>query len=335
LIIGIRNFRSGGLLMNEITVTQARDIKPQADVTQLVDLWKSHLSLLVATGELAKNSKMAYERGWDKFYCWLLEGNYNQVDGDIIRGWITAMREEGKAPNTINVMLAGVRGFFSWAVGNRHLAINPTQGVRGVGRKGTNQRHRRDILTDGEVRRVLEQPDTSTLAGKRDLAILHLMCYGGLRSVEIHRANLVDLGSSGGQPILKLRGKGSQEDDEVAVITHPEAQQSLHGWLASRDTNTEALFYSISNRAMNERLSLRSIRGIVKGYFKAAGVLGKNKSTHSLRHTAITNAIRHGAPIQKVKSMARHQSIETTTIYFHEVDRLTDPAERYISYNGE
>jgi integrase len=70
---------------------------------------------------------------------------------------------------------------------------------------------------------------------------------------------------------------------------------------------------------------------IVKGYFQAAGVHG-NKTTHSLHHTAISKAILKGAPVQKVQSMARHKNIDTTMIYYHEVDRLTNPAEDFINY---
>ena len=65
-----------------------------------------------------------------------------------------------------------------------------------------------------------------------------------------------------------------------------------------------------------------------------AGLTG-NKTTHSLRHTAIANTIRHNAPIQKVKGMSRHSSLDTLMIYYHEVDRLTEPAEKFISYTEQ
>ena len=38
--------------------------------------------------------------------------------------------------------------------------------------------------------------------------------------------------------------------------------------------------------------------------------------------------------VQKVKAIARHVSIDTTMLYFYEIDQLSDPAERYIVYNG-
>mgnify|MGYP001594548589 CR=1 FL=1 len=55
---------------------------------------------------------------------------------------------------------------------------------------------------------------------------------------------------------------------------------------------------------------------------------------HSLRHTAITKAVKRGAPVQKGQAMARHANISTTMIYYHETDRVENPAEEYIQYNG-
>jgi site-specific recombinase XerD len=37
---------------------------------------------------------------------------------------------------------------------------------------------------------------------------------------------------------------------------------------------------------------------------------------HSLRKTAITNALENGAPIQKVQQLAGHADIRTTQLYY-------------------
>jgi hypothetical protein len=46
-----------------------------------------------------------------------------------------------------------------------------------------------------------------------------------------------------------------------------------------------------------------------------------NKSAHSLRHSAISTAIRNGASLPQVQAMARHTSVNTTMIYFHQTGR--------------
>ena len=138
--------------------------------------------------------------------------------------------------------------------------------------------------------------------------------------------------TDGGRLVLYVQGKGRVDKDELIVIAHPDAQAAVHGWLAARGDEPGPLFISLSKRSFGKRLSLRSIREIVRDTYKAAGVQGVGKTTHSLRHSAITAAIRNGAPIQRVQAMARHASLATTAIYVHEMDRLAEPAEALIDY---
>lgn len=50
-------------------------------------------------------------------------------------------------------------------------------------------------------------------------------------------------------------------------------------------------------------------------------------SPHSLRHTAATLALKHGATIRQVHAMLGHADIQTTMIYLHEQDRIVNAAE--------
>ena len=74
------------------------------------------------------------------------------------------------------------------------------------------------------------------------------------------------------------------------------------------------------------------MRGLVTGYMKEAGVVGR-KSTHSLRHTAITKAVSSGQPLERVMTMAGHANPATTMIYYHEENRMKDPVEAHINYD--
>ena len=94
----------------------------------------------------------------------------------------------------------------------------------------------------------------------------------------------------------------------------------------------EPLFVSFSNRSNGQGLSGGALRLIVKTAYRQAGITSERKTAHSLPHTAITKAIQRGAKPIKVQSMARHKSLDTTMIYYHELDRLEDPAEDYIRY---
>jgi len=308
----------------------SKQIAASPNLRALVDDWQENLNLRVEAQEIKSDTAITYTRGVMKFIDWI--GKVPAAP-DTIRQWKADLLKKGNKTASVNSWLAGLRSFFGWLAEQGEIPFDPTQAIKGAKRRGANQSHERELLTDREVLRLLAQPKRETFEGARDYAILCVMVYTAARGIELHRADLEDLRTMDSALVLKVQGKGRDEKGETLVL-HWEAENAVRDWLALRGQEAGALFISSSNKSKGKRLSRRAIREIVKGYMDAAGLHG-NKTTHSLRHTAITNAIRHGVPIQKVKGMSRHASLDTLMIYYHEVDRLTDPAERHISYSGE
>jgi integrase/recombinase XerD len=306
---------------------QHTSLSTPIDLQSFVAEWEANLEERVEAQEISADTAAGYRRGVAKFLAWLKE---QQATPQAIRAWKAELLKAGSRPASVNAWLAGLRSFFGWLAEAGQIPFNPTQAIKGATRKGTKKRHARQALTDNEVRRLLAQPDRTTPEGKRDYAMLALMLYTAARSIELHRADLDDLHTEGGHLVLMVQGKGHTEKDELLVLIG-EAESAMRDWLAERGNEPGALFVSLSNRSKNERLSRRALRDIVKRHFRMAGVHG-NKTTHSLRHTAITSAIRHGAPAEKVRGMSRHASLDTLMIYYHESDRIDNPAEQYISY---
>jgi integrase/recombinase XerD len=302
----------------------------RTDLLSFIPPWQDALELRVQAQELKLDTKITYERGVTKFILWLAS---KRPSADVIRAWKADMLNNKIKPSSVNVWIAGLRSFFGWLAEIGEIPFDPTQAIKGASRKGAIKRHVRESLTDREVIRLLEQPNKETREGVRDYALLTVMLYTAARGIELHRADIADLKTMDGALVLQVQGKGHYEKDDFLVLSH-EAESAMRDWLVLRGKDNGALFTSSSNYSKGERLSRRAMRGIVKRYFDAAGLHG-NKTTHSLRHTAITSAIRNNAPIQKVKGMSRHASLDTLMIYYHEVDRLTDPAENYINYASE
>lgn len=313
-----------------ITLTETNQAVTRADLIYFVTPWQEALALRVQAQELKQDTATTYRRGVMKFIQWLAG---KRPSADVIRTWKADLLQNKVKPASVNIWIAGLRSFFGWLFEMGEIPFNPTQAIKGATRKGTMKRHVRESLTDREVIRLLEQPDRGTREGTRDYALLCVMLYTAARGIELHRADMEDLKTMDGALVFNVQGKGHDEKDDFLVLS-AEAESAMRDWLVMRGKGNSALFTSCSNYTKGERLSRRAIRGIVKGYMNAAGITG-NKTTHSLRHTAITSAIRHAAPIQKVKGMSRHASLDTLMIYYHEVDRLTDPAEGYISYASE
>jgi integrase/recombinase XerD len=316
--------------MDEITVYEPGEITPAnmpLDLASLLAEWDMSLEQRVQAQEISPDTAQGYHRGAEKFLTWLQR---RQPNGEAIRAWKAELLKVNK-PGSVNQWLAGVKSFFTWLAEQGQIPFNPTQAVKGAKRK-TSKKHRRQPLTDAEARAILEQPDTTTPEGCRDRAMLALMLYAAPRTVELYRADFQDLQNQGNQLALMVQGKGRNEKDE-SIIIHSTAETAMLEWIVKRGDAPGPLFTSYSDRSAGGRLSRRAIRDIVKKYFKAAGITNPNKTTHSLRHTAITKALQKtGNDIVKVMGMSRHASPDTLMIYAHENDRAADPAEKYIEY---
>lgn len=316
---------------NAIVISNTAEIVPAMGLTSMVDAWIEHLELNVSAGQISQDTAATYRRGATKFIAWMQDRNPSQ---DAILEWMKELKANGNKPAAINAWLGGVRSLFRWAATSAHIPFSPAQGIKSAKRSGTKKRHIRESLTDDEAVRLLKQPDKTTSEGLRDYAMLAVHLYTAGRGIELNRADVKDLQTNSGRLVLMVQGKGQDEKDEPLVL-NAEASEAVRDWLAVHPRKDGALFVSLSDRSRGERLSRSGTREILKRYFKKAGIVG-NKTVHSLRHTAITKAIRSGVPITRVsKQFARHASIDTTMIYVHEADRMSDPVEDHIFYGGD
>ena len=82
-------------------------------------------------------------------------------------------------------------------------------------------------------------------------------------------------------------------------------------------------------------LTTRQVLNIVKKYGHIAGIQVDRKGrrgvgTHSLRKTALTNALQHGAKMEQVQALAGHADIRTTQLYYDKSDTDAEDAARHI-----
>lgn len=276
----------------------------------------------------AENTINAYRRGLHRFLGWLAEQGITQPNSADIAAYRDSLKEN-YSNLTVNLALSAVRSFYRYLLENGAIGYSPAEGVRGI--RGGKREHKRSELSDSEVLDVLDTCD-DTPQGIRDRAILTLMAYCGLRTIEVQRANLDGL-KVNGRMVLWVQGKGHREADEFVVIPRDQ-EPVMRRWLAERKKlgNNPALFVSLSKQNRGERLTTRAISLLVKEHYHQALIFDDTKTTHSLRHSAITSAIRNGATPLQVQAMARHNSFNTTLGYIHEVSRLDSPAEDLIAY---
>ena len=311
----------------EVKVIEKTEHKmEELELTDLIDMF-------IKAQDVAQSSRETYRREMKKFMDWLENTDrvmeLQMLEREDILEYKRYLQEQDFSPATVSGYLTAVRKFFSW-LESKHVHPNIAENVKGMKKpKG----HRRDCLTPQQVRKALDEIDTSTLKGKRDYALFNLLVRTGLRTVEVARAEVGDIRQESGQAVLWIKGKGRAEKDDFVLLTEG-SLEPIREYLSERGDHDEddALFISVSNRNYGGAMTTRSISRVIKKILKKINLDSERYTAHSLRHTAITLAIKNGASLEQAQAMARHSDPKTTMTYFHNVDRIEDGAEKKIKF---
>ncbi|MGI6400520.1 MAG: tyrosine recombinase [Thermoguttaceae bacterium] len=129
----------------------------------------------------------------------------DKIDALELRGYVVAMREVEYAKTTIARRLAALRGFYKFGEREGWATHNPTRAL-------VNPRIRRAlpyVLSQNEVKALLDAPDLDDPLGVRDRAILEIIYSAGLRVSECVALRFADLLPD--ENLIKIAGKGRKE----------------------------------------------------------------------------------------------------------------------------
>ena len=295
-----------------INATQAVEV---SSYFNLIEKW-------IAYAQVSKSSVKSYTKGIRRLMEYCRENSISEPSRDVMTSYREYLR--GKyAPATANLYLTAAKLFFSFLYVEGFIKVNPAERVKGL---KVQAGHKKDALGEVDTKKILDSFDTSTLTGKRDKAMFALMVTAGLRTIEVSRADVADIIQQDGKYFLLVQGKGRTEKDAMVRITDG-VYNLIQDYLNCRADDNAPLFGSISRRNKGERITTNSISRIVKTAMRRAGYDSKRLTAHSLRHTAATTALKAGATLRQVQQVLRHSSINVTTIYLHDLDRLNNNAE--------
>lgn len=189
-----------------------------------------------------------------------------------------------------------------------------------------------DLISEKELSNLLSAPDTSSIGGLRDKAILELFFSTGLRVSELCSLDR-DTDLTTGE--ISIRGKGGKIR---VVFVSGAAHDAVKKYIANRVDIDEAMFVDHSPRAHARmvkeesiRLTPRSVERIVEKYATIAGI-AKKCSPHVIRHSFATDLLYNGADLRTVQMMLGHASISTTQIYTNVTNKfLRDQYEKFHS----
>jgi integrase/recombinase XerD len=309
---------------------------PLVSRDRLLVAFGDFLNLDVGAGDAALDTVQTYRRQVEQFLLWCDRHNLDPgqlVQDDIKRYRYWLVQDQRFKPATVALKLSVVRRFYQAAVNHGLLSFNPALGVRPP-REKRDPAERITFLEKPEVERLLAAapwPDANAtpavqLKQLRDRALLAIMALEGPRTVELHRANVLNVLQQGQNYGIRVEGKRNirivplTPDIAHVLITYLDARRDR----GERFTAQTPLFIAVGNRAKGKRLSRRGIRMIVDRYLTATHLkhaAGRTISAHSLRHTAGTLALRAGAELRQVQDLLGHADPRTTCIYAHVADR--------------
>lgn len=160
-----------------------------------------------------------------------------------------------------------------------------------------------DILSTEEVQTMITK--TTNLKHK---AIICLMYSCALRVSEVVNLKVKDIDSKNNKINIR-NGKGKV--DRITML-----DSSLLDILRQYYCEYKVKEYLFEG-AKGEQYSVKSVQNIIK---KASDSFGKQISSHSMRHSCLTQLIKNGVDLRSVQKLAGHKNINTTANYIKIID---------------
>ena len=300
--------------MNELQQVQRQNNSLDVSRTLDFNIFERFINYLDASPKTVET----YKKALRQFFNYIGVHGIRQPQREDVLAFRDDLKASGLKPTTVQNYITATRIFFKWTE-QEGLYPNIAEHVKGA---KLDKNHKKDYLTSRQAKEVLAGVQTDSEEGLRNYAILSLMVTGGLRTIEVSRANVGDLRTVGENTVLFVQGKGREEKTEYIKISAP-VEKAIRSYLKARENVEEGqpLFTSTSNNSRGKRITTRTVSGVVKTALRNAGYDSARLTAHSLRHTAITLALLAGREITEVQQFARHANLNTTMIYNHALDQ--------------
>lgn len=281
--------------------------------TDWVPTLKEYEQHLLAIRQLANPTVRNYMNDLAAFMEFLAETDHIEKvlspDRRRLRSYLAWLANRKYAKASVSRKLTALRTFFGWMQETGRVESNETDMVSAPKQPRTLPY----VVSESEIERLLDAPDTSTTLGLRDRALLEMIYASGVRVSEVNAMEIADVEPKSRE--CRVFGKGSKQR---IVLLGSSAVHWLTNYIAhsrpklATRRSGDAMF--LNN--LGGRLSERGIQSVVKKHALAAG-LDSVFHTHNLRHSFATHLLNGGADLRVVQDLLGHESPSTTQVYTH------------------
>ena len=261
------------------------------------------------TSGASKNTLSAYRSDLNIFNKWLNQKPFTSVDKKLVHDYFSYRKKSNLSAASRSRILTCLHSFFQYLLNNQKMSNDPTEQMD----YPKLEKKLPIFLNIQEVEKLIEAPNTNSIYGQRDRAMLELLYSCGLRvseliSLSYHNLNLKE-------EFVRVHGKGNKERmlplGEVAIDFLDQYERNSRTLLLK---NGQCDSYFLSNRG--SAMTRQNFFYIIKDYASTAGI-NKPISPHSLRHAFATHLVQKGADLRSVQLMLGHSDISSTQLYTH------------------
>jgi site-specific recombinase XerD len=286
------------------------------------------LKALVLDSVNSPESKRAYERAITDFLNWgRVTAPGTGFSKATVQAYKAHLSARNLAPSTVNVRMSAIRRLAAEAADNGLMDPILASGigrVKGVKREGVRTGN---WLTIHQAEKFVNAPDTTTLKGKRDRALLAVLIGCGLRREETALLTIEHVQQRDARwVVVDMKGKGGR----IRTVPMPSwTKVAINEWTATAGFSTGRVFRPVNkgDRLCGESMTAQSIFETVKKYAAEVGL--ENIAPHDLRRTFAKLAHKGRAALEQIQLSLGHASIQTTERYLGVRQDLTDaPCDR-------
>ena len=257
----------------------------------------------------SKNTLSAYRSDLKIFSQWLNETSLIEVNKKLIQDYFLYRQSTKISSSTQSRVLTCLHSFYQFLLDNNLINTDPTEQLS----YPKLEKKLPVFLNIQEVEKLLEAPNSSSLFGQRDRAMLELLYSCGLRVSELINLSYHNINIK--EEFIRIHGKGNKERilpmGEIAIDYLTTYESNSRPILLK---NGQSDSYFLSNRG--KAMSRQNFFYIIKAYATQAGI-EKPLSPHSLRHAFATHLVQKGADLRSVQLMLGHSDISSTQLYTH------------------
>lgn len=291
------------------------------------------LKALVLDSVNSPESKRAYDKAITDFVNWYSTAapgtGFTKATVQAYMAHLSARKPPARklAASTINVRMSAIRRLAAEAGDNGLLDPILASGigrVKGVKREGVRTGN---WLTVHQAEKFVNAPDTTTLKGKRDRALLAVLIGCGLRREETALLTLEHVQQRDARwVVVDMKGKGGR----IRTVPMPSwTKVAIDEWTATAGFSAGRVFRPVNkgDRLCGDSMTAQSIFETVKKYAAEIGL--ENIAPHDLRRTFAKLAHKGRAALEQIQLSLGHASIQTTERYLGVRQDLTDaPCDR-------